>query len=518
MESFVVLVQYACSISAISVPPNVMKCCRKEHKKMQVKKESQQIQSRWRIWYRDVVKSPTVLATTVSENLGNTKSESQKYFWARWISINQERGDLWCCLAHQTTQNGTLTTSGLLQWKSDEMLWTSTGETRRWQICHRWWYGLWHRHRIEPFFEITIILEQGEWSIAKDAEPCSRKCNARHRQTSYDLGECSCLQHWKHLVSCKRKTQKIYIPSKIQEKSLFKDDVRNIWTVDVWTIGWFLDCQISLDSFPWKQLPLSFACKGLHILRFCLVRWKDEWESTIKCWLGTAVAMVQIIHHNTEHLKQSTEIRLCSSVIFPQDSQHWSLSAKSKSSWAISANPDQFQGRIIFRSMFINIICWNNCEFHTFVSIRKKIFNRTFVIPRTWIRKVYFTPDYSPRGEWDLVAELLMVKFGENGHPVFRATSPLSRGTLRSNAGAQFLTHFCAVRLKFFRTIISVIQPSIYGAIPPIFRANWFNGNDTHIFGWDSCTRKSFAEALRKRGKLLTTRSIEKFVLMQDSF
>ena len=45
------------------------------------------------------------------------------------------------------------------------------GETRIWQVCHRWWYGLWHRHRIQPFSKIMIILEQGEWPIAKDIGP-----------------------------------------------------------------------------------------------------------------------------------------------------------------------------------------------------------------------------------------------------------------------------------------------------------------------------------------------------------
>ena len=35
-----------------------------------------------------------------------------------------------------------------------------------------------------------------------------------------------------------------------------------------------------------------------------------------------------------------------------------------------------------------------------------------------------------PQGECDRVAELMMIKFSESGHPVFQATSPLSRGTL----------------------------------------------------------------------------------------
>ena len=44
-----------CSTLAISAPSTALKRCRKEHKKMQAKKESQQHQSRWRMWYRDAV-------------------------------------------------------------------------------------------------------------------------------------------------------------------------------------------------------------------------------------------------------------------------------------------------------------------------------------------------------------------------------------------------------------------------------------------------------------------------------
>ena len=43
----------------------------------------------------------------------------------------------------------------------------------------------------------------------------------------------------------------------------------------------------------------------------------------------------------------------------------------------------------------------------------------------------------SPQAEWDRVAELMMLKFGESGHPVFRATSPLSRGTLKNRGGGK---------------------------------------------------------------------------------
>ena len=79
-------------------------------------------------------------------------------------------------------------------------------------------------------------------------------------------------------------------------------------------------------------------------------------------------------------------------------------------------------------------------------------------------KKVVF---YSRR-EWDRVAEQTMMEFSESGHPVFRATSPLSRGTLKSKGGGQLSIHFCADQGTIetvFRTIISVNQLSFYGAV-----------------------------------------------------
>ena len=93
--------------------------------------------------------------------------------------------------------------------------------------------------------------------------------------------------------------------------------------------------------------------------------------------------------------------------------------------------------------------------------------------PRRWSflgpgseKKWYSTHRSRPQGDWDKVAELMMIKFGESGHPVFRATSPLSRGTLKSKGGGSI--RFCAdggTIETVFRTIISVNQLSIYGAV-----------------------------------------------------
>ena len=62
----------------------------------------------------------------------------------------------------------------------------------------------------------------------------------------------------------------------------------------------------------------------------------------------------------------------------------------------------------------------------------------------------------------------MMIKFRESGLPVFRTMSPLSRGTLTSKGGGNFSIHFCAggeTIETVFRTIITVNQPSIYGAV-----------------------------------------------------
>ena len=67
----------------------------------------------------------------------------------------------------------------------------------------------------------------------------------------------------------------------------------------------------------------------------------------------------------------------------------------------------------------------------------------------------------------------MMIKFSESGHPVFRAKSPLSRGTLKGKGGGKLSIHFCANEGTIetvFRTIISVNQLSIYGAVSDVWR------------------------------------------------
>ena len=74
----------------------------------------------------------------------------------------------------------------------------------------------------------------------------------------------------------------------------------------------------------------------------------------------------------------------------------------------------------------------------------------------------------SPQGEWDKIVEQMMVTLAESGHPVFRATGPLSRGVLKSKGGGKLSIHYCADHETIetvFRTTVSVNQLSLYGAV-----------------------------------------------------
>ena len=100
------------------------------------------------------------------------------------------------------------------------------------------------------------------------------------------------------------------------------------------------------------------------------------------------------------------------------------------------------------------------CQFHTFLSLfEKRSLERRRSFFGTGSEKKWCSIHSRPQGEWDRVAELMMIKFGASGHPVFRATSPLSGGTLRSEGGGKLSIHFCtdSGRLKLIAQIFIIL-------------------------------------------------------------
>ena len=70
----------------------------------------------------------------------------------------------------------------------------------------------------------------------------------------------------------------------------------------------------------------------------------------------------------------------------------------------------------------------------------------------------------SPQGSWDKLAEKMLIEFAESGCPIFRASTPLSRGQLRSKGHGKLSIHFAATQATIetvCRIIVSAKQLSL---------------------------------------------------------
>ena len=111
----------------------------------------------------------------------------------------------------------------------------------------------------------------------------------------------------------------------------------------------------------------------------------------------------------------------------------------------LGETPENFTGRILLMLMFNEISCGTKdnereCLAHAEVvsSYARKFGTgqRSFLGPGAE-KKWYSISEDSPQGIWDNMAEKMLLEFAESGHPIFRVTSPLSRGRERA---VEFLT------------------------------------------------------------------------------
>ena len=83
-------------------------------------------------------------------------------------------------------------------------------------------------------------------------------------------------------------------------------------------------------------------------------------------------------------------------------------------------------------------------------------------------KKWYSIKEDSPQGIWDNIADKMLVEFAESGCPIFRATTALSRGQLKSKGHGKLSIHSTAdleTIETFCRIIVSANQLSLYGAV-----------------------------------------------------
>ena len=144
----------------------------------------------------------------------------------------------------------------------------------------------------------------------------------------------------------------------------------------------------------------------------------------------------------------------------------------------LGQTPETFTGRILFMSMFNDISCdrkGNKDECLANAGVVKVLARRfgigqwSFIGPGS--EKKWYSSENSPQGAWDNIAEQMLLEFAESGHPTFRATTPLSRGQLKSKGRGKLSIHFAAdghTIDTIFLIILSVNQLSVYGAVAAV--------------------------------------------------
>ena len=83
------------------------------------------------------------------------------------------------------------------------------------------------------------------------------------------------------------------------------------------------------------------------------------------------------------------------------------------------------------------------------------------------LRRSGILPRIVHKEPWDHIAEKMLLQIAESGHPIFRATTPLSRGQLKTKGQGKLSIHFTADQDTvdtIYRIILSVNQLSVYGA------------------------------------------------------
>ena len=214
------------------------------------------------------------------------------------------------------------------------------------------------------------------------------------------------------------------------------------------TIGW--------EKRAWKYLSLigderviNLQCTKVYVLSdsvLCLGKMNENPQSNRLAWFKSTSECRNFDRMDGEPME-------CEWNIFPGFNTFQSSQEVKELLYRLGETPEIFT-RIIFMSMFNDISCASKdneqeCLANDqLVSLYAKRFGEgqwSFIGPGSE-KKWYSIKEDSPQGILDNMANIMMVTFRESGHPVFRATSPLSRSQLRSNGHGKLSIHFAATQ------------------------------------------------------------------------
>ena len=275
----------------------------------------------------------------------------------------------------------------------------------------------------------------------------------------------------------------------------------------------------------WWRSHHSLAREGLRIFRFGVMPWKVQFRTHNQKLSGKISWRGSRVHHNTEFWTIEGE-QMEVEWNISQDSPHCSSATKSKSSCQkMRVEPEDFTGRIIFMSMF-NDILWVSQEKSARMRIKrsirfdlcKKLPSRTLVTCRTWIRKEvvfhFFWQTTTRMGQSRQIDDDKNLEKADTQFPNPRIHHP---EVLKSKGGGKLPMHFCAdggTIETVFRTNISVNQLSIYGAVSDLCEECKSCHVRTENLYWQDNLDPLFEPA----SLLMTTPTLSTEVLAQEVF
>ena len=201
----------------------------------------------------------------------------------------------------------------------------------------------------------------------------------------------------------------------------------------------------------WWRSHQSLAHNGLRIFRFCVMPWKDEREPKVQHCMGGRIDVVQKftrIQSFRQNWRWSNGIRV---EYLPRIHHIGALHQSPRVTVKIERNTRQLHRTDhlhvdVQRHLMGSIHNKKECESSAqFVSLYAKRFGAgqwSFLGPGSE-KKWYSISGDSPQGEWDRIAEQMMLTFAESTHPVFRSTSPLSRGAQKQRRWKIINTLLC---------------------------------------------------------------------------
>ena len=448
------------STLAILVLQSVVKWCRKEHEESGEERVTAKSRPMMNLSARSNERTPSALSSTASESPEKTRHENQ-----RPLSSQAEKYDR----TERPVVNAQHTDQFIIE--NDET------------ISHT---------------EAESELSLGSRSFLHRVSDQARK---RQKQSSIhateDSEELSVI--WGMLMSSTVQASFLMVKNFSDNWHSIKIQKISQWNIFSYVRNWCSKDQ--MRSMEWKQVTWktlhgstcldwcwtshqSLAHKGLSVFRFSIVSWKDEERSGSKVYRNTEPWIeLMVSHMNSIGISSQDSSRCSSATKSKSHCQDWAhhqgnlLDGSSSCRCSTTSQGDQWTTRKNASQML-----------NSFIYFQQDLEQDNGDSLGLDLRRWSSTSEDSPQCEWDRVAEKMMLTFAENGHPVFRATSPLSRGVLKSKGGGKLSIHNCAYVETIeivFRTIISVKQLSLYGAVAEMCK----ECESCHTFEWLSCTR-----------------------------